>query len=244
MRAVVVCEDAPDLRLGTRLADRVATDEAQVCTQDQLDERRVWRGLDENEGFLKWSTVRERAKKAGVRVLGTFDGVPAEPDAKMARKALQLIERSGIAPELVLLLRDTDGKDKRSEGFRQAIATKVGRFTVVAGLPHTKRECWLLAGFVPSNPDETAKLDGLEKRLGFDPTVRSDQLKAASYGPAVKRNAKTAWEELASGVPDLAERCAEADLALLRERGRLNGLGEYLDAVREGYVPLLRDATG
>jgi len=49
---------------------------------------------------------------------------------------------------------------------------------VVLAIPHTKRECWVLAGFEPRDEPERHRLVEARRDLGFDPTTRADRLTA------------------------------------------------------------------
>jgi len=67
-------------------------------------------------------------------------------------------------------------------------------FTVVLGLAHTKRECWVLTAFEPEDEAERERLDDLKQELGFDPIAEAHLLTAQSSG--AKRNAKRVLDKL------------------------------------------------
>lgn len=233
----VVCEAAGDLRISADLADRVLTEEVDWIDPGDLDLHRRWRGLEEADGHLEWHWVGHLAKQKGLRAHGHFQGEPGALDAQMARKALLLLQGSSRVPDAVLLIRDSDGLMERRRGLEQARDSSPWTFPVVLGVAHTKRECWVLAGFEAQTEAEEKALADLRRKLGFDPRLKAEDLSAAEAGAL--RNAKRVLEHLLQGNPKREQVCwMECGLETLHERGRLSGLSHFLDEVRAQLVPL------
>jgi|tagenome__1003787_1003787.scaffolds.fasta_scaffold20933549_2 hypothetical protein len=234
----VVCEAPADLRLVADLADRVFCHEVEWIDPESLDLHRLWRGLELKDNHLEWHWVRRVAKEHHLGgPHGHFKEKPGTLDAAMARKALLLLADVRNPPDAVVLVRDTDGWEERRRGLTQARDVKPWPFEIVLAVAHTKRECWVLAGFDPCSESEEKALAELRQELGFDPRVRAEELTAAA--PNAPRNAKRVLDRLLSGNQDREQECwAACDLETLAERGRLTGLADYLEEVRERLVPL------
>ena len=95
-------------------------------------------------------------------------------------------------PDAVVLLRDDDRQTERRSGLQQAREYMAPRLKIpiVIGLAHVMRECWVLAGFIPRDKSELAKIEQLRHgdELGFDPSVHADRLIAKNE--MAKRSAK------------------------------------------------------
>ena len=166
---VTVCEAPADFRIATALADRVVCEKTAWIEPAVLQDYRTYRGLDDREPFLAWKHIPVLAQQAGIRAHGHFDGQPGAPDALAARRALLLITRVAPAAEAVLLVRDDDRQAARRQGLEQARSEHRGRFRIVIGLAHCKREAWVLAGFDPKNEEEKSRIEQLRRELGFNP---------------------------------------------------------------------------
>jgi len=236
----VVCEATVDLRLSSGLADRVLCQQVEWIDPASLDLHRKWRGLEESASHIEWHWVSKLAKQLNIRAHGHFRDEPGTLDAAMARKALLLLARAEKPPDAVILSRDTDGKVARRLGLNQARDASPWPFEVVLAVAHTKRECWLLAGFDPESGVEETALAELKRELGFDPRVHAEGLTAAE--PHAPRNAKRVLERLLAGNRDREEACwTSSDLETLRNRGSHSGLTDYLDEIRGRLVPLFKD---
>ena len=141
---VSVCEAAADFCTATALADRVVCDNRAWIEPAFIDDHRTYRGLAEGEFFIRWDHLKARAREAGIRAHGHFDGQPGAPDAVAARKALLLIVRVVPAAEAVLLIRDDDRQTARRQGLEQARNEHRGPSRIVIGLAHCKREAWVI----------------------------------------------------------------------------------------------------
>jgi hypothetical protein len=234
----VVCEAPADLRLVADLADRVFCHEVEWIDPESLDLHRLWRGLELKDSHLEWHWVRRIAKEQHLGgPHGHFKEKPGTLDAAMARKALLLLSDATNPPDAVVLVRDTDGREERRRGLMQARDVKPWPFEIVLAVAHTKRECWVLAGFDPCSESEENVLAELRRELGFDPRVQAVELTAAA--PNAPRNAKRVLDRLIGGNRDREADCwMTSDLEILAERGQLTGLADYLNEVRERLVPL------
>ena len=109
---------------------------------------------------------------------------------------------------------------------------------MLIGVAEPKRECWVLAGFEPKSPEETARLEASERRLSFHPVREAHRLDAREHG--AKNDAKRALEEFTQGDMERERACLEErPLSALQEHGRNTGLPEYLKEVRERLVPVI-----
>ena len=235
----VVCEAAADKATGCDLADRVFCSEIDWITEGVLDNYRLWRGLEPHESHLTWADARKRAAAKNIKAHGHFDGVPGALDAYAARRVLRLLKSNGNIPNAVILLRDDNRETERRNGLEQARqAAKIGT-PVVIGLAHTKRECWVLAGFDPCDQNEQQALDDLRKELGFDPRMHADKL-TAKHG----NDSKSAKRVLAALVGANRDREAQCWIATplgdLESRGLETGLAAYLEEVRGLLLPLFK----
>ncbi|AGP36079.1 hypothetical protein BE21_41360 [Sorangium cellulosum] len=167
---------------------------------------------------------------------GFFHGKPREPDAAMAEQALKLLATLDPPPDAVILMRDADKLSRRREGFEQARDAQQWPFRVIIGVAHTKRECWILAGYEPRDDAERALLERERKELGFDPRSCAEQLTASEDG--AKRDAKRVLHALTGGDQEREEACMkEPPLAVLKQRGAATGLMDYLDEIEARLVP-------
>ena len=230
----VVCEAPADREIATGLADRVLSQEVSWIDADSLDLHRRWQGLEPGDSHLEWHWVKGLADRRGFKAHGHFRGEPGDLNAHETRKALLLLVEAN--PDAVVLLRDTDGDERRRRGLKQARDERPWPFPVILGLAHAKRECWVLAGFHPQTPAEEAALVRLRQELGFDPCTAAEGLHASS--PGAQREAKRVLAALIQS-PNRERACwADADLATLAARGRGTGLAEYLEEVRTRLAPL------
>lgn len=232
LRVAVISEAQADQRNACLLADRVALASIAWLEPDLLDAVREWCGAIPATPFLKWTAVRGEADQRGIKAHGHFSSEPAEPDAHAARRALLVARSYEPGVSAVLLIRDSDDDERRLAGLRQARDKSKEcpwPFVVVIGVPHTKRECWLLAAHCPQGDDESKEHVAVCKELGFDPCLCSDRL---------KKNAKRVKD---THCPDDGERgLNETALNVLKERGRENGLADYLGELETRYMPLFR----
>ncbi len=238
----VVCEADADRRIACGLADRVICAQVDWISAEVLDSYRVFRGWELSEPYLEWRKVRSLAAQAGIRAHGHFRGEPGAPDASAARRALLLLLVSSPPPDAVLLIRDSDGDEDRRRGLKQARGERAWQFAIAIGVAHTKRECWVLNGFEPSDDQERKLLAEEQRKLGLDPCSASDRLTAKHDSD--KLSAKRIFRVLTEGDKAREEPCwVRSDLTMLRDRGRSTGLAEYLSELQDRIVPLFGPTT-
>jgi hypothetical protein len=231
----VVCEAPADQRSGCTLADRVICDQIAWIESDMLDHVRRWRGFRSQDPHLLWKEVPSLAKRLRILARGHFDGRPGALEAGAVRRALLVLLASSDRVDAIVLLRDDDGETGRQTGFEQARETVETVAPVIIGLAHTKRECWVLAGFEPRN--ERAILAELRRDLGFDPRERAEELTAKHDHD--KRSAKRVLDRITAGNVDREDEfCRIAELGARRARGQHTGLTAFLDEVRQRLMPL------
>jgi hypothetical protein len=234
----VVYEAPADLQTATELADRVLVESIDWMEEHLLDHQRTW--IREWSGAqLTWKRIKWSALNAGFKLRGRYDEEPAKPDARAAHRAI-LYLRYAI-PELagILLIRDQDNQAERREGLEQARRELKSSFPVIVGLAVVERECWVVSGFEPQDEAEESRLAVECRTLGFDPRMRSEELTACKDDSA-KRSPKRVLRVFCGGDPDRECRCwRETPLVTLRNRGANNGLGAFLDDVREEIAKLI-----
>jgi hypothetical protein len=233
----VVCEAPADRETACDLADRVFC-EVDWVEEDLLEHLRQWRGWHSSHPCLCWKEVPALARVYNIKLHGHFDGKPGAPDSHVARQALVLLKLSNLRPDGVVLIRDTDNQTARRQGLEQARdVTRLG-IPIVIGLAHTKRECWVLAGFEPRDQEEASRIHKLRKELGFNPCTHAEELTAIDE--QAKRSAKRVLQELCGKDRDRECACwRQTDLARLEERGQNTGLVAYLKEIREHLRPLI-----
>jgi hypothetical protein len=237
----IVCEAPADRRTATELADRVICTSVDWISPELLDAFRLWRGETDADPCLLWREVQQRAKAKNIRVYGKFAGEPGAPDAAVARKALYVLYGSSHRPDAVVLIRDDDMQTERRIGLEQARRWASEHLkdvaVVVIGLAHTKRECWVLAGYDPANEREKKVLAELEAELGFSPCAAAHRLTAKLDHEL--RSAKWILGLLTGQDPEREAVCwLAADLGTLEARGNQTGLAAYFNELRERLVPL------
>ncbi len=235
---VVVCEARADFETASELADRVICELIDWIESDTLHHHRRYDGHETGEPFLAWRRVKALAKESRIRPRGFIDGQPTDLDAEQARRALVYIEAIMPGADAILLIRDDDRQVDRRRGLEQARNASPLAERIVIGLAHTKRECWVLAGFEPCDERERELLAEIRQELGFDPRIQAEQLTAIHDHN--KRSAKRVLKHLAQGDHDRESACwREAKLHDLHHRGGETGLRQYLEEIEERLVPLL-----
>jgi hypothetical protein len=235
---VVVCEARADFHTSSELADRVFCECIDWIEAEMLDVYRRYEALTHDQPFLTWKDVKSLSREAGIRPRGFIEGQQPDLDARQAQRAIRLIESRWVGVGGVLLIRDDDRRTKQRAGLEQARNESAFSARIVIGLAHTKRECWVLAGFEPSTDQERALLSEIRQELGFDPCLRADQLTAIHDHD--KRSAKRVLGHLVGGDHDREAACwRRTRLEVLKDRGKETGLADYLLGVEERLVPIL-----
>jgi len=239
---VVVCEAEADFAIATHLAERVIIEQVDWIDEDQLQNCPLWVNLDRTTRFLKWKDVKELATQESIPpILAAFEGRRGEPDARNAKRALQLFKRwrmQGRQIDGVFFVRDDDGDPGRLAGLNQARSSE-DEFGdhIVIGVAQPKRECWVLAGFAPLDQQEANCVAELRQKLSFDPCLESHRLTAKPDHEV--RSAKRVLNLLTEKNYEREEACwRRTSLETLRERGESSGLTAFLAEVEDRLVPL------
>lgn len=237
-RFVVVYEAQADFTTATELADRVLLHEINWL-EEVLQFQRQWIGEEPPGSRLTWKSIPRRAREAGIRVHGHFNGEPGLPDAQAARRTIAYVLRQLGEVDAILLIRDVDDQGDRKNGLQQARTVFASECTIVLGVAIRERECWVICGFQPRNEEENGRLDSETEKLGWNPCLASHQLTAGKDDQAL-RSPKRVLNVLAGGDGDRERDCWQTTpLNVLIQRGQDNGLAEFLEEVRERVVPLI-----
>jgi hypothetical protein len=238
-RFVVVYEAQADFTTATELADRVLLDKIDWLEEELLQYQRQWIGEEPPGSRLTWKSIPGRAREAGIRVHGHFNGEPGLPDAHAARRAIAyVLSRLGDV-DAILLIRDVDDQGERQHGLEQARAVYASECTIILGVAICERECWVICGFEPANDQEEELLASEVQKLGWNPCLASYQLTAGKDDLAL-RSPKRVLNVLTGGDGDREGDCWRlTPLNVLIERGQHNGLAAFLEEVRVRLVPLI-----
>jgi hypothetical protein len=248
----VVCEGPQDLRLLRAFLPCWAR--VEISWMADFEPHQIvpdiirLQGATGDDECLYWKDVGKRCEEietaghAGfIKVPhGEFRALEHAGEAATARRAMLLFRylklKRKLPLDVIILMRDTDDQLGRVDALRSARKDAEAVLKVVIGAAHTKRECWVLAGFEPENDDERAALEAQRATLGYHPQQESHRLTAS--GSSGKHNAKAIIDAL--GIDEEREaRCLAAALPLLRERGAENGLRDFLDDLAARVAPLL-----
>lgn len=240
----IVYEDQADADIGCELADRVLRDQIDWLAEDEslLAYQRTWK-RELGGRNLTWAEIPHLSRQHNIRVRGRFDLESVAPDCRSAIRALQTIQAIDDNPSTIVLIRDADDQGERKLGLNQArdiLKQHSNSIKVVIGVANTKRECWVLSGFIPCNDLETELLADERQYLGFDPTKKSHELTAKHDDSNDKRSAKRVLSKLTRQNYSREEECWKSTpLNFLRSSGDTNGLANYLSEVEDILVPLL-----
>jgi hypothetical protein len=259
-RIGIVAEDVPDARTVRLLTDRVICESnpPDWITDDTIDHFRSYCGVEDSTPFLKWTRV-EKGERGGV-----FLPIRSKRFRLSSTESLRayraLIEFATLPAQkrvdAVMLSRDADAEPERQQSLeeaRQALnLLPMGtneRFRVIIAFANTKRECWHICGFEPTE-HEQSRLEELQSGadgLGFDPRSQSQQLSASSAPENFKRSAKRVLDHLTGGNQQRELECLQTPLDVLEERGEHNGLQAFLREIRTILLPMfggLADSHG
>jgi hypothetical protein len=244
MRLVLIVEDRANADTAKILADRVFIEgDADWIDADTLPSLRQWTGIEPNAAYTTWNGASKLAAKHRIRVHGRG----LEFDGAAARRTVLLVHQNQIHDdeiEAIVLVRDIDNQPNRRssmEAARAELADKIA-FQVAIAAPDPESEAWILHGFEPQNDKETTLLTDERKHLGFDPVKNPERLRGDRRRGAEQedRDMKLVVERLTQGDYERVRQCLETPpLSVLRERGQMTGLADYLDEVEACLLPLL-----
>lgn len=237
----IACEDGDHFRVATRLVKDAAVREHHWL--DGIVESCIeWCGLSEGESWHALSKAElydispYTAEGVTIRPLGFIGTERQLPEAGMWRKVLLQFCHAKPRPDVVVLVRDSDGKADRRLGLEQVRRLLQWPFPVVFGLADPEIEAWLVCGFEPMNADEGKRLDELCRELSFNPIQQSHRL--TSRPNAARTDAKRVLKRLC-GTLEEREDVGLSNRSRLLERGTHNGLADFMNEVETIVVPLL-----
>ncbi len=229
----IVCEAPADARTVRALAERVLTESCHWIEPESVADYVQWRGFLATDPCLVWRNVEHQAKDLDL-VTRLPNDLPRHPYSFKAYQAVQVLARLPSALDGVILVADSDNDLERGDGLRH-VRDYFAHQRIAVGLAHTKRECWHLAGFAPSNGSEEALLAAERAKLQFDPTAESHRLTAIHSEP---RCPKRVLSVLTGDSHDREMACLFTSLATLTQRGVETGLPEFLDDLTRRWLPV------
>lgn len=233
-----VGEDENHFRVATALIDDALVTSID-WVRDVLESCREWRGLHAGEQWYKYApddAYDLRPVAIGgvtIRPQGRIAGEPLKPEAGMWRKVLLLFCHAEPRPDIVVLARDLDGYPSRRDGIDQVCNHLPWPFPIVIAAPEPEIEGWIVAGFVPKNDDEHARLEQLRGELSFDPTLHAHRL--TSHPNDAPTDAKRVLSRLCQDDREREDACLDRDV--LRQRGILNWAQAFLDEIDRRVLP-------
>lgn len=234
----VVCEAGDDAGLVAALVTRVVEASRPDWLRDlPADELVEFRGFRPGDGYFAWSSINRLARTHAAFgqefILSEFTGqFPRDPAALEVLRAVRLLQfQAAVKPDAIVLLKDSDNDPDRRKALRQTDAELSGyAVPVVIGVPHTERECWLLAGFELETAAEREAHQRLCRELSLDPCRESHRLAAPKDSD--DRHPKRVLGVLSGGDPAREAACLRAAFLVLEANGRDNGLADFLAALR------------
>ncbi len=239
LRFAVVHEAEADLRTATELADRVLINSIYWLDEHLIANQRMWVAEEPEGRHLRWKSIPQLARDAGIRAHGHFDGEAGEADAAAARRAILYLLKVVSDLKAILLIRDQDDQPARQIGLEQARTNAHPGMVIVIELAVVERECWVLSGFNPLNDDETTRLEAARQALGFNPCEQSHELTACKNDQAL-RSPKRVLQQLSGNNEDRQRHCwRTTSLDQFQARGAENGLAAYLQEIHDRLAPLI-----
>jgi hypothetical protein len=248
VKLIAFCEAPADFRMTGGLVDRVLRGSGPTWVAENLEAPeviRTWQPDGFGRAYFDLHKLDEYVDRLTVRVPhGHFGGTPGGAGALMARTVFWIVRTVHRgAPddpiEAVVLVWDGDSQsEQRSAGVETAReeARAWAPFRIVCGFPDPEREAWVLAGFEPCDEGERARLDELQRELGFSPVLDAVRLRGRRGDP---RDIKRILRELTADDHEREERCwTDPPLEVLRARGAATGLTAFLDEIEAILIPL------
>ncbi|WP_020473086.1 type 1 periplasmic-binding domain-containing protein [Zavarzinella formosa] len=233
----IVCEAPADARTVRALAERVLMESCDWIEAETLADHIEWRGFRKSETHLEWmgrGGVQDLAKELGIRVRWRLNE-PIPQYGHTTLKAIQVLIASPDPVDGMVLIPDSDNRLERRNGLLQGREhfshTKV---PIIVGLAHTKRECWHIAGFTPTDKHEETRLDETRALLEFDPTKLAHKL---TGGQGEARCPKRVLAFLTQDNWKREMECLQTPFPALEDRGSETGLPEFLAELRTRLTP-------
>lgn len=122
-----------------------------------------------------WLDLQAYSRKRFPRTHGLFRGRSLAPEADLYRTVALLFHAMETPPAALVVVRDLDGRPERVTGFAQIRdGSPLLPFRMVLAAPQPEVEAWTIAGFVPADAAEAAKVKDLG--LFFSPISQSERL--------------------------------------------------------------------
>jgi hypothetical protein len=239
----LICEGATDPPTVCALADRVVVAGVDWIDAEEIDTHRHYRGFKPTDPYIRWDDIDDLARVHRVRSMGHFDGFPLHGDGHNVRKALALLTLHApdeTPVEAIIFFRDGDREyeDRREAILRVRNATRLP-IPIVVGIANRMRECWVLNGFDPHDEHEHARLVAEHATVEFDPRTRAQDLTATNEHE--DRSPKRVLRALTAHDREREHLCIRTtSFDLLRERGELTGLKEFLDELESRLLAAFR----
>lgn len=239
MKFVVVSEAELDFKVASELADRVIVQETHWMDESDLASMREWSGVEPGYAYLKLSAMKSVESRVGFspKVTGSFGEGPFYTTARRAMLIIEYVkEKQDLDVGAVVFIADSDGDKERIAGIESAIANSPWTFKSACALPHPSIEAWILVGFVPTTPEEETLLAQIRSDISLDPTREPHRCNGPAGDP---RNIKNITNRICSDDYERKRQCwSETALDELKNRSGETNLREFLDAVRDEFVPL------
>lgn len=232
---LVAAEDRGGYEAVVTLVDRLL--EAEIpWAHGVLEHVRMWVEPDRDTPWLSITHVHRQTNRRRAR--GHFRGEPGDTDAANTRRILlDVMTRRAKTPiDALVIARDLDHDRRRIRGMRQAVSERPWPFRIALAWSEPEVEAWYIAGFIPTDDGESARLRELTRELGFDPTLTPQQLHSTAR--ASLKDAKRILDHLCAGDHGRRLACLAAPIEHLEERGREAGLAPFLAEVRATLLPL------
>lgn len=184
---------------------------------------------------------------APVPTQGFVAGEPVGLEGHAWRRALLWAFLQEEPPEVIIAVRDTDGRPELLEGLQRVRTHIPFPGPVLLAAPHRDAEAWFIAGFEPENDDEHTRLRDVVAELSFDPRRAPHRL--TSQPNNADTDAKRVLQRLLNGarqsrpipleeLPTLVERCLN-NTQTLAARGEETGIVTFLQQIEEFLYPIL-----
>jgi hypothetical protein len=257
-RFLLCAEDVLSATLARDLCDRVVCERARadwlraLWSPELRDTQRTWTGLRPDAWWADRGGVDTEASARGIRtnlrVRETGRLLAPKGCASESFRAVRVAAALSPQPDLVVIAGDTDGETDPAHGYEAGVTLADASLPVLVAEIVRESEAWVVAGFVPRNAAESARLRTVKRTLGFDPTEEPERLMSDLVGD--RRDAKrVARALLFDGLPmrpsdDRVRACwLDTPLDLLAARGARAGLGPYLARIEAVLLPLLGDSA-
>jgi len=239
----LLCEGSTDPPTVCPLTDRVIVAGVEWIDADEIDTHRHYRGFRPTDPYMTWFEIDELARQHNVKSRGHFEGLPLHGDGHSVRKALTLL--AFHAPddetpvEAIVIFRDGDTEyEARREAILKVRDSTPHSVPVVVGVANRMRECWVINGFDPTEPEQS-RFTAECNRVGFDPRARAHHL--ADRNEHEDRCPKRVLRALSADDRDRERACvSNTPLARLRSRGEETGLKDFIDELEARLLVAFR----